>query len=75
MASEQTMTARQLGGAIRRAKTVFVYVSYNDDDGVYISVPKSSARLIVDRARDCMDVDGGRILVAAHERSGDLYIG
>ena len=69
------MTAREVGGALRRAKDVFVYVAYNDDDGLYISVPKTSARLIVDRVRDATDERGDPIGIAAHVDDRDLYIG
>jgi len=63
------MRARQVGGALRRAKRVYVFVRYSADDGVFIEVPKTCARLIVNEVR------GTDVTVDADERADGLYIG
>jgi hypothetical protein len=68
----QEVTSRKLAGEIRRAHRVFVYVEYGTraGDGVYIEVPKTSARLIVTHMR----AEGGVIAKIDNKRDG-LYIG
>lgn len=63
------MKPRVFAGAIRRAARVFVRVVYNPDVDIFIQVPKTSARLILDEVRDTgSEVD-------AVERRDGLYIG
>lgn len=63
---------RELAGAINRAKTVFVYVAYGDDENAFcwLRVSKEQAREIVDDAKD-EDIE----TICADEQKGDLYIG
>ena len=63
------MMQREFAGAIRRAKRVFVRVIYNPDVDIFIQVPKTSARIILDEVR------GTDTLVDATERRDGLYIG
>jgi len=48
---------------------VYVFVRYSADDGVFIEVPKTCARLIVNEVR------GTDVTVDADERADGLYIG
>lgn len=65
------MTYTDLVKQIHKARHVFVWVHYCDEDGVYVQVPKTSARIVAAEARG-----GGRgVKVLANVRDGDLYIG
>jgi len=69
--AEQELTQRKLAGAIRRAKRVYVYAVYNEDgDGVYLEVPKTIARGVVEH----MSETEGRV-AAVNDARGVLYIG
>jgi hypothetical protein len=61
----------KFASCIRQAKTVYAWVPYHRDDGVYIQIPKTSARLILEDARETEMVE-----IHADMRGGaDLYIG
>jgi hypothetical protein len=74
------MTPRELAGAIRRARTVFVYALYASEEdahgeivhqhGLYLRVTKDEARGVVDDARRVGLED-----VPAQMRREALYIG
>lgn len=64
------MRPRELGGELRRAKAVYVWVSYWPGCGCYLQVPKATAREIVDDAKE-----EERDVYAFTDDEGDLHIG
>ena len=66
------MNQREFASALRHAKRILLYIDYSpDDDGaVWLIVPRSMARLVLDSAKE-----GGVAEVAAHMKGQDLYVG
>jgi hypothetical protein len=64
------MNIGKFASCIRQAPSVFVWVTAFQHDGIYIQVPKTSARLILDEARQAKINE-----IEADMRSDGLYIG
>ena len=71
-APREPMKPRDLRGAIRRAKTVYVLCQYNPTQTFFTKVSKEAARELADAAKD--DAGAPEDIVAS-EDAGDLYIG
>jgi len=79
-----TMRLRELGGAIRSAKMVYVYVPYNlteeeaqegkeaesTEHGVWLAVPRSTARMVIEDAKE-HEIEE----ITARMERGELFIG
>lgn len=63
------MTKRDLLAALKKAKTVYVWVNWTEHDGIYLWVSKEAVRA------NSKDVPNGTLFRATLREDGDLYIG
>lgn len=64
------MNIGKFASCIRQARDIYVWVPYHKDDGVYVQVSKTSAKLILEDARE-----GNVIEILADMRADGLFIG
>jgi hypothetical protein len=63
------MKTRELAGAINRAKTIYVWVRFAENEGIFLEVSKPNARHILEAAKT------KKVITLASIDAGDLYIG